>query len=181
MINLRPYSDDKDLANAVAEFLYDHGQEAVKNVRKYDKQGDQFYESLIAQLGSHYSQLSQLMNLTMNAQASMMGHEIVAKLMLSAWSLGTAAAVAPEVQQKLNEWQTAKMREAKAEKPEERALSVAIEAELKGREFQQPKKEAGAMLSAVNARLAETGHKPVSLDTIFRRLKKLVRSQRSHL
>ncbi len=176
MIKLRPFADEKDLARAVSDYLTEHGQEAMKNTRRLDPQGEHFYQQVTEHLGKHYNQLTQLMNLTMNDQASAMGHEMLAKVMLAAWTLGTAAAVAPEVKQKLAERKTADMRKARSETPAELALIEAIEAERGGRPVTQPKKEAGAMLDAVNAKLVDAGHATVKLDVVRRRLGKLVRS-----
>ncbi len=96
--------------------------------------------------------------------------------MLAAWNLGQAAVIAPEVQQKLAEHKTKKMRDAREATPFERAIRDAVQAEHGEGPVAQPKKEAGAILDAVNIRLKEAGHSPVKIDVIRRRLAKLVRS-----
>lgn len=176
MIKIRSYTDAKDLAQAVAEFLAEHGSDAVKfNNDLIPGEGDKVvpFNDVLAQ---SYQQLSQLVSLTMNDQAAEIAHQLMAKAMLASWNVGVVAAASPEIRGKLKELQAGQARAARAQKPEEIALNAAIEAELNGRAVRQPKKEAGAMLAAVNARLAVADHPAVLLDVVRRRLEKLVRS-----
>jgi hypothetical protein len=61
-------------------------------------------------------------------------------------------------------------RRKRSERPAEKALQAAIEAELGDRSISRPTKEADAMLDAVNARLSEAGFATVKKDVVRRRL-----------
>jgi hypothetical protein len=68
---------------------------------------------------------------------------------------------------------TAKMRNAKAEKPRQKAINEAITAALKGRRpVSRFSKEATAHLDDVNRWLERRGEKPVLVDVIRRELEK---------
>jgi len=164
------------MARAVSEFLAEHGNAAIRNTNALiPNEGDKF-EGINEKLGESFRQLSKLIDLTMNDQSSALAHDLLAKIMVGSWLTGTAAAVAPEVKGQFDNLKTSKMRRARSGKPEELALDEAVEAERNGRPVLQPKKEAGAMLRDVNARLKAAGHAEVLIDVVRRRLEKSVRS-----
>ena len=176
MIKLRPYNDANDLGRSVSEFLTQYGEKAMADLRASNSAGEAFYQRAVEHLGIQYDQFTQLVALTMNEQSAARAHEIVAKIMGNAWMIGTAAAVAPEVKQKMAEQHTESMRRARSEKPAEIALMEAIKAELAGRPVVQPKKEAGSILDCVNARLKAADFHEVKIGVVYVRLKKMVRS-----
>ena len=63
-------------------------------------------------------------------------------------------------------------RKKRAASPRAMALMAAIEAELGASPIRRPYKEAGAMVDAVNRRLAADGFAEVSVDAVWRQLKK---------
>ncbi|RYC29415.1 hypothetical protein D3273_24005 [Lichenibacterium minor] len=178
MIKLQPPTDANNLGRSVSEFLARYGEKAIIDTRASDPNGEAFYQQAVDHLSDQYDRFTRLIALTMNDQSAALAHEIVAKLMGNAWMIGTAAVVAPEVKQKMAEQRTESMRRVLKDKKAaaETALMQAIEIELAGRAVLQPKKEADAMLAAVNARLKAFDFAEVKVGVVYLRLKKLVRS-----
>ena len=65
---------------------------------------------------------------------------------------------------------TVKMREARANKPEEKALKQAVLDAIDGKPLDHPDALAGSILKIVNKALARQGYKPVSKGTVYRRI-----------
>jgi hypothetical protein len=94
----------------------------------------------------------------------------------AAFIIGATAEISESAKHLLKTKQAELARRARAAKPRETALRVAIIAERGKEPASRPAKEAAAILDGVNARLRLAGFAPVSSDVVYRRLKSVRRS-----
>jgi hypothetical protein len=106
-----------------------------------------------------------------------LGHEAIQQIIRGAFLIGACATYTDSqkafVRRMKDDEQTDKMRAAKANTDEKKALEEAISAERGTGPVDHPSKEAAAILDAVNKRLESRNHPPVKVDAIYRRLKKV--------
>lgn len=93
----------------------------------------------------------------------------------AAFTIGATVGISESTKWVLKARQAEIARKARAAKPQEIALGEIISSELGNRSVPRPAKEAAAILDSVNARLGAAGFPPVSVDVVYRRLKKIPR------
>ena len=98
------------------------------------------------------------------------------RIMFGAAAIASRATVAGSVKKSVATEHTQKMRDARTNSPEKKALREAIVAERGDGPVDRPTKEAGAILDRVNARLESAGFPPVKIDVVRRQLEKFPRS-----
>lgn len=90
----------------------------------------------------------------------------------AAFTIGATVGVSESTKQLLRIRQAAAARKARETQPRELAIGRAIQAERGSGPVVRPAKEAAAILSGVNTRLKLEGFEGVTVDVIYRRLKK---------
>jgi len=105
-----------------------------------------------------------------------LGHEAIQQIIRGAFLIGACATYTDSQKafvRRMKDYElTDKMRTAKANTDEKKALEEAISAERGNGPIYRPSKEAAAILDAVNKRLESGNYPPVKVDKIYRRLKK---------